>query len=443
VPSLRPNKRSAPSTWPLNVGLMAGGMALAFLVMMLPAPINYAASAAVIGLTVSAVLPIRALVFIWGALLPIWSVGTLNPLIFDALRFGLAGVIFIRSTKQHRNLWSKPASRIAIVLGAVGVIVGFIGLIRPESEAATTGLVMILGSVISYSVLSRSTEPWTLLNGYLAGTALSAIVLVLAGFGYQTITPLEFAGYARLSGLSPSATLVTYQMALGVVIAGAALGRKTMRPAYALIGLLSLFALLLSGGRGGIVALALVAVVAVRWRWIRPRYVVLGTIAVGGLLAYALSQGIALNTLDRLTEQTTGSEARTGLFEGALHAIASDPIIGIGYGAFEAAYGALPHVALQTFFIIGGVACGLPIIWVFLVLLRRVAAVDPRPFGPSGYAGHMMVAVLIAPVFLEPTGPFVGAAFVTLLLLALSLTEKQPDDDVATEQRTELEMASS
>ena len=420
-------RRHTP-TWALTAAIAAVASVLT-VVVLLPAPWNFAAAAIILGALGCVFAPLGVLIFVWGALLPIWTVASVDPLVFDALRFGLAGVIFIKGIRQPRAVWSGSARRIAVILAAVGALVGAIGLLRPEAQAATTGLTMVLGSVISWIVLTRITQPWALLNGYLAGTALSAIVLVLAGFGYPTVTPLDFAGYARLSGLSPSATLVTYQMALGVVVAMAAVGRKSARPAYVLLGLLSLFALLLSGGRGGIVALALVALVAVRWRWIRPVPAILGAAAVAGLVAWAVNEGVALNTLDRLTEETAGSDARTGLFAGAMQTIVENPIVGTGFAAFEASYGALPHIALQTFFILGGIACGIPILWVFFLLVRRLAVVNPRPFGHDGFAGHMILAVFMATVFLEPTGPFVGAAFVTLLLLGVSLTEKRPPED--------------
>lgn len=392
-------------------------------VLLLPAPWNYAGSLVVAGGTVAFLIPLRHLIFIWGALLPIWSVATLDPVIFDAIRFSIAAVVLVRSARLPRNLWTRPAARIAVTLAIVGVLVTVIGYSRPEQTAVNTGISMVIGSIVSWIILSRLDSPWTLFNGYLLGTAASAAVLIAAAAGYQTITPLAFAGYSRLSGLSPSATLVTYQMALGVVIALAGLARRKNRLSYALVGLASLLALLLSGGRGGVVALLLVGILAVRWRWVRIGPAILAAAAVAALIAYASSRGLVLNTLLRLTADTGETDPRATLLQGGLAAIQENPWIGVGFEAFRSAYRAVPHFALVTFFVIGGVACGIPIVWAFLVLLRRILLVDPKPFGAEGQAGHMVIAVLIATIFLEPSGPFVGSAFQTLLLLGLSLTE--------------------
>jgi len=421
---------SGESWTPLLIALLAASLAVA--VLLVPAPWNLRIGAVLVGGVVAALMPVRALIFFWGVLLPIWSVGTLDPILFDGLRFGLAAVLLAKSRRKEKNLFSRSASWMAVVLLSVGVVVVVVGLLRPEAQAVSTGLAMVLGIAVSWTVLTRSAEPWTLMNGFLLGAVLSAVVLILAGFGYPTVTPLDFAGYSRLSGLSPSTTLVTYQMALGVVIAWVQFERRRLRPAFAVAGVLCVSALLLSGGRGGLVALALVAVVMMRWRLVRVVPAVSALAAAALFLVYANSRGIAVNTLDRLSEQTAGGDARLLLYEGALRSIAQHPFLGSGYGEFRQTFGLLPHMALQTFFVIGGLACGVPIVVVFVVLVHRIFVVDPRSFGAEGRLGHMLVAALLATVFLEPNGPFVGAAFMSILLLGVALTSpSRPHDPQA------------
>lgn len=380
--------------------------------------------AVAITVTAGVLLPLNALIFLFAMLLPIWSIGPLDPLMFDAARAAVAMLVLVKSKPTSRPLWARDSWAVAVPLSVVGTITLTVGLARPDLDAAVTGGTMLLSVFVAWVVLARVANPWTLLNGYLIGLMLSAAVMFLTAAGFSALTPQENAGYFRLTGLSPSATLITYQMALGCVIAWAAMRRGTFRVWYVTVLVASLVAVVLSGGRGGVAALGIALIVSIRWGWFRPApAIVLGL--VGWLVtSQASAIGISINTLERFKSAATGDQpdGRLTLFYDSLQSIVLNPALGQGLPEFESMYGGGPHSAILSFAVAGGLLCGLLILWVTVLLARRLVFTSPKPFAEAGKAGHLILAVLITDLIFEPTGPFVGVEFVTMLLLAVSLT---------------------
>lgn len=389
------------------------------------------ALALALALIACAVLPLNALIFLFAMLLPIWSVGSLDPIYFDAARAGVALLVLVKSKPTARRMWGRRSWSVAAPLLVVAIFVLALGLTRPDSSAVSIGVTMLLSIVVAWAVLARLDNPWPLLNGYLVGLMLSAAVMFLTAAGITVLTPQVDAGFFRLAGLSPSATLVTYQMALGVVIAWAATGRGESGTWYRLVLVVSLLAVILSGGRGGVAALAMALVVSIRWGWFRPIHAVALGIVGWFVISQASAFGLVVNTLERFTSASASNlpDGRFALFDNAIESVASHPLTGQGLPDFESTYGGGPHFAILSFSVAGGLLCGLLILWVMLILVRRLGFLSPKPYGLAGKAGHLMLAVLIATSILEPTGPFVGAEFVTMLLLSVGLTSVLPPDE--------------
>ncbi|TFC93391.1 O-antigen ligase [Cryobacterium sp. TMT3-29-2] len=392
-----------------------------------PTSIGLVAVAAIATIMVAVVLPLGALIGLWGALLPVWSVSSLDPMVFDAARLAVAIMIMVKSGREHANLWTPAVRRVAVPLGASAIGLVVFGIVSGESGTVNLGVTMLLGLIVGWMVLSRLTNPWALMNGYLVGVTLSGVVLILAGFGYSTITPQTNGGFLRLTGLSPSATLVTYQLAIGAVVAWASIHKGARSGRFVVALMVCLVAMGLSGGRGGVVALGLALLVGARWGWVRA--VPAAAIALVGWIAVTLAEnaGITFNTLQRFTSSGDGGDLTTGrarLFQDSLDSILTHPVLGSGLSQFEAEYGPAPHVALLTFFVAGGLLCGLPVLWAFWCIARRCLTISPKQFGAAGKAAHLILAVSIASAFLEPNGPFVGIAWTTILLLAVGITSR-------------------
>ena len=150
----------------------------------------------------------------------------------------------------------------------------------------------------------------------------------------------------------------------------------------------------LTNSKGGIAALALaVAVVAItalrgRWRWIAP------------LVALALL-GIAL-AMPRLRDGLAASGGvRLGYWQAATTLIAERPLAGHGSGGFAAEsaralaigaeYSRYAHNEALDAAVDAGVAAGLALLALLVLLGRRAAPVDSEPSANQGLAGLALV----------------------------------------------------
>src|SRR5690625_2174700 len=102
-------------------GLTALGVPVALLAAALDV-VLVAGTAAVI---LMSIVPFSALVFGWAALLPIWTIGPIDPLVFDALRLIGAFLILVRGSRQPAqwrealNGWAAPLIALALITAVV------------------------------------------------------------------------------------------------------------------------------------------------------------------------------------------------------------------------------------------------------------------------------------------------------------------------------------
>lgn len=393
--------------------------------------ISVVVTAVVVSTLVAALLPLSALVAVFAALLPIWSIGTLSPLAFDGARLGLAVAIFLKARRASRQTWSSSSRQTALVLGATGLVLVVAGAFRPDPIGLTMGYTIVLAVATAWMALSRIDQPWQLLGGYLVGVTTSAVVLILHGVGFTTLTPLADAGINRLSGLSSSAPLVGFELAIGIVVAVVGIGNRKYRLLLALAVLTCLTALLMSGGRGGVAALGIALLVAVRWRWVKLMPAAFATILGWGVVSTILDSGRTINMFARFLGtgeiRSDATSGRVDLFDASLRAIAQDPILGTGLFQFlgqQYGNGLTPHFALFTFYVAGGICAGLLVFSMLGFIIHRLMFKSPRPFGAAGRASYLVLAALLTMALTEPNGPFVGTQTTTLLLLVIGMTAR-------------------
>jgi hypothetical protein len=373
-------------------------------------------------------LPLNILVGMFGAVLPIWSVAGLNPMFFDAARLSLAGAIFLRAHSSARRLWTESMGRLTLTLGLIGFVLTVVGVVRPDPAGVILGYTMVIAVSTAWIALSRIDDFMPLLRGYLIGVSISAAVLIISGLGFGVLTPRAGVGIDRLVGLSSSATQVGYELAVGVVIAVAGISQLRSRVVFFVCFAICVSAMLMSGGRGGVAAIGIALLVGVRWRWIR----IVPALLTGGIgwivLARIIQSGQTLNTLSRF--EGTGQKGaeftagREDLFSTSIAAIERSPFFGTGLSQFQIEYGhgLNPHFAFFLFYVAGGVIPGLLILAILIFIIHRVTFRSACEDGFGGHVAYLMFAVFLAMAILEPSGPFVGTAKTTLLLIAVGMT---------------------
>lgn len=355
------------------------------------------------------------------ALLPIWSVGSIDPTLFDLARYALVVAILFR-VAPHADATRTRSVRIwGAWLAATGLGVATVSLARSDHAGLVVGYTTLLGAIAGVVVVNRLDDIQPFARGYLAGATLSAVVLILGAAGHPTITPNTNAGFFRASGLSASAVLVSVELSLAVACALWLFRGSRHRLVVALAGLTCLVAMMASGGRGGVAGLIVATLLATRWGYIRGRhFVALIMLAALGVWLTA-RQGVVFNTVDRFSNPGTGATFGTGrglLLDDALYATVQHPL-GMGLSQFRALYGQSPHVALLTFAVAGTALAGL----VVTVMAVRLGSLS-FAVRPSNLLAPLLVGNLVAWALLQPNGPFMGLEGAAWLLLAVR--EMQP-----------------
>src|SRR5699024_5969683 len=247
-------------------------------------------------------------------------------------------------------------------------------------------------------------------------------------FGFTALSPQDNPGFDRLTGLAPSAPLAGLQFAIAMTVGWAfATSSGKWRPLTWLGVAISLTALLASGGRVGFAGVGLAVVCALLAGWVRIRHAVVGLVGLAGLVWLAPHVGLSLFTLERLlgtAASSLGTDFGSGRFETlpiAARAVLTDPL-GHGLDQFVETYRATPHTPILYFGLAGGLAAAAITLW----LSVRIAARALRPLRlaqGSLRAAFLVLAVFVAAIMFEPTGPFVGVEMITLLLLCTALVD--------------------
>ena len=263
-----------------------------------------------------------------GLLLPIYSVGHINPTVFDLATIGLLGAITL--LQVLKGTWRANYSVPMLVFIAALVLTTVVHH-APTSLAQGVGFVAALA--VAWWLSSSRDAVVSLASGYVIGVAASVSVATLAALHIADLAPIHT--YRGFSGLSSTRSLLGFQAALAFTILffGARKWRGVVR--WSVLTLLGI-GMLLSGGRGGAVAFAVTIIIMAGltadtrlWRGI----------LIGTVVLVALVTVIPFPTVSRLlahdprlrTSFNAYSTNRLGIYSATLHEGVRKPL-GAGFG---------------------------------------------------------------------------------------------------------------
>lgn len=363
-------------------------------------------------------LPVLAIVrehlpLVLGLLLPIYGIAFVPTTIFSLARLLVVAALLVvafpllRETLRWTNrgwfvLWAG-------LLLAAGVNTDP----ATAAGALTSGLaVLAAGSIVS---LRKTAQ---LLLGFRIAVVASAVAALLASAGATGLVAPVVQNYGQW-GFSYRSTAFSYELAIGLVIwlfATVRSGRH--RAAWAVEGGVLVGALLVSGGRGGLVAAVLVLVLALTSVQVRRRASV-SLLGLSVLTLVAVSTSNSILSLDRLigyggnstrTLNTDYSAGRLEIFSSAVDAIMRNPVFGSGFDAkVPSADGAVlsaPHNAILTMMLYGGIICGVGALIVLLTAARHCVR-EMRSTTGIQLVGAVLAVFLVRSV-VESGGVFLG-----------------------------------
>lgn len=392
--------------------------------LLMPDPYPWILIAGAVALILAWTVPLSWAVFGWAALLPIWSLGPLPPVVLDVARTVLGGVIFIRamSAKAEPNRALKPWAVPIVVVATLLTVLSFW-----RGESVTGGVFQMASVLVVSAALWRLPSMWPVLVGFAVGASISGAVVVMSALGVGAVSllvPNSDPGFYRYTGLGTSAPRVSTEFAAAAVIWWCALSGRVCRTLVGMAGIaVSLIALMLCGGRTGLLGLGLALALIVVRRWLRPALAISLAAAVGAAAYWLSGRSVAFNTLDRLAMSSTASggltTGRLALIPEAWEEFLRSPVFGPGASDFVARYGAVPHFPPLSYAVTGGVVAAGIVLFLTFRLLTLTAANRGRSTSPLQRVGCLLAAVLVAPALLEPDGPYLGVEMLTLLFAAV------------------------
>lgn len=363
----------------------------------------------------------RSLALGLGLLLAVDYVRGFDGSMLDVLRYALCGLLILKSRShplvRFDSNWHHAVVSLLLLIPAVGLALTVVH----QSAAQTREFVIAAGSVaVSALVVRREGVLQPLLIGFAVSMTVSAIDIVaqLVGLPYLGVTSRFGTSF---SGFSMTRTQASPLFAMAMLIAASPyawslVGRR--RPVVTIRVVVFLacgIALVLTAGRGGLVAL--VAVAATRALVLcvsRPRVVL---VATGALLLAGVAY-LASPYAEMFLRDGDISSGRNDLNAAAFEAFLSSPLTGVDPTLIGDPL--RPHTPILFFAIqvgavgfVGAIALSLIVGW---LALRGCCTFDSR----VRLGGEFLVVATVIGV-LEPSGFFVGLSKVLLLLTAIVL----------------------
>ncbi|UVE96446.1 O-antigen ligase family protein [Dietzia sp. B32] len=236
------------------------------------------------------------------------------------------------------------------------------------------------------------------------------------------LTPNQDAGEARLTGLASSSIRVSMDLAIAIIVWLIVYRSRRGGQFLPLAGLAACsIGILMSGGRTGIIGLALALLVGVLRGWIKP----LPAFLIAGGVALAVRQTLQatapgrFNTLDRLLGPADDgyggfTSGRTALLSDAWTKLAASPLTGVS--------DTQAHFAPLYFAALGGIAAGALILWLTIrLLMLQFVRLGERAYQPEVAASMLICSIFLVWALVEPYGPFFGFEFNLLLFGCVSV----------------------
>ena len=353
--------------------------------------------------------------FLLGLVLPIDTMGSVPPILFDVLRYGLALAIVVYVYSRRRDVQTNP------LLGWVVLLLTTSGALAVAKALLLggdlfTGIVAFISPLAAFLVVREMVNLRWILLGFVAGCTLSALDIIFQANGLPYLgVPSEY-GF-RYSGFSFGSTKVAPFLAVAIctVISPWAWAR---RRAVFRVGLLAVLAtaLFLSQGRGGLAGLLVALAVLVLPLLRRRPLAALGLLLVGlpalylsgafsALVGYVLRSGVSTTS-----DLTTG---RAGLNSTAWDAFWAGGPLGVDPSIRHVLN---PHIAPLTSAVDVG-PFGLVATTIVCILLAYVMLFAP-PRVPLLF--RMIAAVSLVTALLEPNGFFVGFSGTMIVTLCFA-----------------------
>jgi O-antigen ligase len=264
------------------------------------------------------------------------SVGKLGGLV---LAMGWLAVVVTRDQARDSFITEYPG--VSLILG---LFLGWVALSALWAEATPVVLgafgrflLNVILFMIVFTAIRTREQAVMVVGGFVAGAATAAVY----GLVFATHQRVGYGGRITGAGLDPNelASVLVAGIALSIGVAACLKHRPGLRIATLFGGGFCFLAALLTGSRGGIVAMAcmLIAALFIAGRW-RGRILVAGVLAVV-IGTYYIAALAPAEIRERIASsgngQTREMEGRTTLWEIADRMIEAHPVNGVGAGNFE------------------------------------------------------------------------------------------------------------
>ena len=387
-------------------------------------------------------LDVRWLAFAWAFTFAFEIVSHVPGTVFDALRYGGA-VVVLWLVRKDEGAPAKPAIKIlAALMLALAVIRSVMAVANHDNPNLKFGIVLVVATVIAYAVTQRPRIHRPMVGGYLAGLAVSALVCLVQALGWDGIAPANYEG-SRYPGLSSYTTILTWQLAVALVVAGyiALRSPRWSRTFYAACALVVIYvlALVTNGAQGGFVgvAVAIAAIGVGAWRTgahsqvsrAAVTRVGVAVVALVAIVGVAMAAGLDVPSLTDYNTNFTNEHARVDSWRNGLDTVRDHPVTGMNGLAYDRTYktSLMPHfLPLESGATAGalGLLVGLVLVG-YLVWLVLKGPIDRQP---TTLAAYGVLALLTANAFFEPQGPLQGVVHAVPLFLAVlyATVERKP-----------------
>lgn len=372
----------------------------------------------------------RRMAALWGFLLPIDFVTGIEPEVLDALRYGGALWLFIRVKPDLGEPTRSRVRHLALVMASLAVVRTVMAAPKSDGNGTKFGLVLLAATAVGWAVANRTTIHRAVLGGMMAGLALSATVSVMQALHLTTIREGNIEG-RRYPGLSTYTMLLTWQLAMGMVLAIAFLvsGRRGSRLWWAAAVVLPIFvvASLANGAQGGFVGLG-AAFLAFLWtmrkQLDRRALTIVGAAAVAALaltVVLAATEAIDLSSITVLTQPKglQNENARIDIARTGMEEFLENPLVGVSRSWFIEEYTIAPHFLPADSAAMAGIL-GLVVATYLIGYLVVLVLRGPRNHTAAAVTGYLALVVMVANTSTDSYGPFVGVSRAMPLFLAVA-----------------------
>lgn len=368
---------------------------------------------------VLALLPARHLAVMLGILLPVDYVQGVDPGLFQYARYGLVILILLKSRPEDHP--RTPTAKIVLIaLAVVGLFTAIAGLVGGSTTEALSGVIGA-GSVVAAFLLARRSQlRGPVLAGFVVGTLASALDIISQASGGPFMGMPTIYGI-RYSGLSYSSTAISPLMAIALILV---LTSRTgsWHPFLVFIRVIAQLsavlvlgaAMLLSGGRAGMLGLAL-ALMVLGIANLRRHPVAVLAGAFASMVCVYLAWPSLQHVLFRADDNSGFASGRVDLNTQGWTAFLNSPLFGV-----DPRSAALlePHTPLISFAVQAGVL-GLLCACILVAIQFRIILSNPLSASPVMTPTRMICAVMIVSSFLEPNGFFVGLTRILLFMFVV------------------------